>query len=125
LSSPGLCNIVNITWQIISALRFPYHQLVNYLRNPSRYFLLVLRYAIWLNSCDICPVTKLSVIYVSYSNICPVTFLSVKYMSVFVKYMLCHLFVLPNYLTFNSLGIAFGGIITMSSYNKFNNNILK
>ena len=27
--------------------------------------------------------------------------------------------------TFNSLGIAFGGIITMSSYNKFNNNILK
>ncbi|KAJ8312876.1 hypothetical protein KUTeg_010249 [Tegillarca granosa] len=26
---------------------------------------------------------------------------------------------------FNSLGIAFGGIITMSSYNKFNNNILK
>ncbi|XP_060075999.1 sodium- and chloride-dependent GABA transporter ine-like [Ylistrum balloti] len=26
---------------------------------------------------------------------------------------------------FNSLGIAFGGIITMSSYNKFNNNIMK
>ena len=26
---------------------------------------------------------------------------------------------------FNSLGIAFGGIITMSSYNKFNNRIIK
>ncbi|GAB1602619.1 sodiumchlorideine-likedependent and chloride-dependent GABA transporter ine-like [Argonauta hians] len=26
---------------------------------------------------------------------------------------------------FNSLGIAFGGLITMSSYNKFNNNIIK
>ena len=27
--------------------------------------------------------------------------------------------------TFNSLGIAFGGIITMSSYNKRNNKIIK
>lgn len=26
---------------------------------------------------------------------------------------------------FNSIGIAFGGIITMSSYNKFNNRIIK
>ncbi|KAK6190230.1 hypothetical protein SNE40_002149 [Patella caerulea] len=27
--------------------------------------------------------------------------------------------------TFNSLGVAFGGLITMSSYNKFSNNIIK
>lgn len=72
-------------------------------------------------------VTATSAHFSVYSNSAIITNMNVKIVDngIFVRVSLVlQVWVNAAAQTFNSLGIAFGGIITMASYNKTNNNTI-